>query len=43
VWKKLIEMFLKFKKCDKVIKRKKIETDKADWDENDPRAVNYIS
>jgi hypothetical protein len=35
-------MFLKFKKCDEVTKRKKIETDKVDWDENDLGAVNYI-
>ncbi|KAG7198951.1 hypothetical protein KM043_015914 [Ampulex compressa] len=42
-WKKRITMFLKMKKCDVVITREKINTDKEDdWLEKDLRAINYI-
>ena len=38
-------MFLKLKKCDTVVIRKKTSTDNADWEENDLKAMNitYIS
>ena len=42
MWKKRIMMYLKFKKCDEVIKRKKATTDKEDWDEKELKAVNHI-
>ncbi|KAG7197048.1 hypothetical protein KM043_017578 [Ampulex compressa] len=42
-WKKRITMFLKMKKCDVIITREKIKTDKEDdWLEKDLRAINYI-
>lgn len=38
-------MFLKLKKCDTVVIRKKTSTDNADWGKNDLKAINitYIS
>ena len=38
-------MFLKLKKCDTVVIRKKTSTDNADWEKNDLKAINitYIS
>ena len=42
MWKKRITMYLKFKKCDEVIKREKVTTDKEDWDEKKLKAVNHI-
>ena len=41
-WKKRILMYLKMKKCDSVVTRAKVETDKVDWDEKDVQAINYI-
>lgn len=38
--KKTITMFLKLKKCDTVVIRKKTSTDNADWDKNDLKAIN---
>ena len=35
-------MYLKFKKCDEVIKREKDTTDKEGWDEKELIAVNHI-
>ena len=40
--KKRITMYLKFKKCDEVIKREKATADKEEWDEKDLKAVNHI-
>lgn len=42
MWKKRITMYLKLKKCEKVIKRVKTAEDGNDWDENDLKATNYI-
>ena len=42
MWKKRITMYLKFKKCDEVIKREKVTTDKEEWDEKEMKAVNHI-
>lgn len=42
MWKKRVTLFLKFKKCDDVIKRAKTSTDTDDWDENNLKAMNYI-
>lgn len=42
MWKQRIKMFLKFKKCDTVITREKVATDKDDWDEQDLKAINLI-
>ena len=42
MWKKRITMYLKFKKCDEVMKREKATTDKEEWDEKDLKAVNYM-
>ena len=41
MWKKRITMYLKFKKCDEVIKRGKVTTDN-EWDEKELKAVNHI-
>ena len=42
-WKKRIVMILKFKKCDIVITREKLETDKEDeWFTMNLKAMNYI-
>ena len=35
-------MYLKFKKCDEVIKREKATTDEEDWEEKELKAVNHI-
>ena len=35
-------MYLKLKKCDVVITRAKVDTDKEDWDESDLKATNLI-
>ena len=35
-------MYLKFKKCDELIKREKGSTDKEEWDEKELKAVNHI-
>lgn len=42
MWKKRMTLFLKLKKCDEVIGRAKIQTDKPEWDEFDLKAMNYI-
>ena len=42
MWKKRIILYLKFKKCDEVIKREKLAIDKEDWDEMDLKAMNNI-
>ena len=42
MWKKRIILYLKFKKCDELIKRGKLATDKEDWDEMDLKAMNHI-
>lgn len=42
MWKKRITMFLKLKRCDEVITRAKVATDKEDWNENDLKAINLI-
>lgn len=42
MWKKRLVLFLKWKKSIIVIERKKTETDKDDWDQNDLKAMNYI-
>ena len=42
MWKKKIKMFLKFKKCDTVVTREKVTTDKPEWDEQDLKAINII-
>ena len=35
-------MYLKFKKCDEIIKREKVTTDKEEWVEKELKAVNHI-
>ena len=35
-------MYLKMKKCEIVVTRAKIESDKVEWDEKDLQAINYI-
>ena len=42
MWKKRITVYLKLKKCDEVIKREKVTTDKEECDEKELRAVNHI-
>ena len=42
MWEKRITMYLKFKKCDEVIKREQVTTDKEEWDEKELKAVNHI-
>lgn len=42
MWKKRITLYLKFKKCNDVITRGKVVTDKEDWDDRDLKAINYI-
>ena len=42
MWKKRIEMFLKFKKCATVITRAKTANDKDDWEDQDLKAINLI-
>lgn len=42
MWEKRIMMFLKYKECDTVITRVKTETDNADWDKKDLKAINII-
>jgi hypothetical protein len=42
IWKKRITMFPRFKGCDTVITRVKTNTDNADWDKNDQKAINII-
>ena len=42
MWKKRIQMFMKFKKCE-ILEREKTETDKAEeWTQNDFKAINII-
>ena len=41
MWKK-ITLYLKLKKCEETITRKKVTADKEDWDEKDLKAMNYI-
>lgn len=42
-WKKRITVFLKMKKCEKVIQRESAETgDEATWNDADLKAMNYI-
>lgn len=42
MWKKRLTLFLKLKECDVVIKRARQNTDPADWDKKDLKAMNYI-
>ena len=42
MWKKKIEMFLKFKNCATVITRAKTANDKNDWEDQDLKAINWI-
>ena len=42
MWEKRIMMFLKYKECDTVITRVKTETDNADWNKKDVKAINII-
>lgn len=35
-------MYLKYKKCDEVIRRVKIATDREEWDEKEIKAINHI-
>ena len=42
MWKKRIEMFLKFKKCATVITGAKTANDKDDWEDQDLKAINLI-
>ena len=43
MWKKMIQVFMKLKKCEIVIEREKTETDKAEeWIQNDLKAINII-
>ena len=43
MWKKRIQMFMKFKKWEIVIEREKTETDKVEkWTQNDLKAINII-
>ena len=42
MWKKRITLYLKLKKCEETIARKKETADKEDWDEKDLKAMNYI-
>lgn len=42
MWKKRMSMFLKMKKCEKVIEREEMQEDGPEWDEDDLKAVNYI-
>ena len=42
-WKKRLLTFLKFKKCDEVVKREKVDNDNDDvWNDKDLKATNYI-
>lgn len=42
-WKKRITVFLRMKKCEKVIQRERIATDnEATWNDTDLKAMNYI-
>ena len=41
-WKKRISLYLRMKKCEVVITRRKSSSDKEDWDESDLKAMNYI-
>lgn len=42
MWKKRLTMFLKMKKCEIVIERAKVSTDKENWDETDLKVINHI-
>ena len=43
MWKKRIQMFMNLRKCEIVIEREKIETDKAEeWTQSDLKAINII-
>ena len=42
MWKKRITMYLKLKKCDVVITRARVATDKEDWDASYLKAINLI-
>ena len=37
-----VTMYLKMKKCDIAVTRKRVEADKVDLDEKDLQAINYI-
>ena len=42
MWKKRITMYLKMKKCDVVITRAKVATDKDDWEDKDLKVTNCV-
>lgn len=43
IWKKRLLLYLKWKKCDDVAKREKLQNDNQEqWDEKNLRAMNYI-
>lgn len=42
IWKIRITTFMKINKCDTVLTREKVVTDKSDWDDQDLKAINII-